>query len=95
MRISFLTGTPSRLSELVTSANSVCERCDDGAVADVEIEQTGEPAAWLDSVTLEGSDTPVRVVFDSRDGNRVFVRQADPVDGDPPRVPCTGAMRSW
>ena len=42
---------------------------------------------WLDRVTLEGAEEPVRVVFDSREGHQVFVRQVDPVDGDPPRIP--------
>lgn len=47
-----------------------------------------QPAVfWLDSVTLEGVEGPVRVVLDSREGNQVIVRQADPLDGDPPRVP--------
>jgi hypothetical protein len=47
-----------------------------------------QPVGWLSEVVLEGSDQPVRVVLDSREGNRVFVRQADPEDGDdPPRVP--------
>lgn len=42
---------------------------------------------WLDRVTLEGGERPVRVVFDGREGHQVFVRQADPADGDPPRIP--------
>jgi signal peptidase I len=47
-----------------------------------------QPVGWLSEVVLEGSDQPVRVVLDGREGNRVFVRQADPEDGDdPPRVP--------
>jgi DNA-binding transcriptional ArsR family regulator len=56
-------------------------------VTDAASDDRGEPVGWLDSVTLQGSDTPVRAVLDGRDGNRVFVRQADPSDGDPPRVP--------
>lgn len=36
---------------------------------------------------LEGADAPVAVVLDGRDGNQVFVRQADPADGAPPRIP--------
>jgi hypothetical protein len=47
-----------------------------------------QPVGWLSEVVLEGFDQPVRVVLDGREGNRVFVRQADPEDGDdPPRVP--------
>ncbi|MGB9137579.1 MAG: hypothetical protein WCB73_10215 [Pseudonocardiaceae bacterium] len=56
-------------------------------MTDAASDDRGEPVGWLDSVTLQGSDTPVRAVLDGRDGNRVFVRQADPSDGDPPRVP--------
>lgn len=46
-----------------------------------------EPAYWLGDVTLKGADAPVAVVLDGREGNQVFVRQADPVDGEPPRIP--------
>jgi len=52
-----------------------------------EPELRSEPTGWLDTVTLEGADQPVRVVLDERDGHRVFLRQADPSDGDSPRVP--------
>ncbi|WP_345384856.1 hypothetical protein [Pseudonocardia yuanmonensis] len=38
-------------------------------------------------MTLEGADAPVAVVLDGREGNQVFVRQADPADGEPPRIP--------
>lgn len=46
-----------------------------------------EPIYWLGNVTLEGADTPVAVVLDGREDNQVFVRQADPADGEPPRIP--------
>jgi hypothetical protein len=37
-----------------------------------------QPVGWLSEVVLEGSDQPVRVVLDGREGNRVFVRQQIP-----------------
>lgn len=46
-----------------------------------------EPRAWLETVTLEGSDEPVRVTLEERDGNRVLLRQIDPGEPVPPRVP--------
>lgn len=52
-----------------------------------------EPAYWLGNVTLEGADAPVAVVLDGRDGNQVFVRQADPTDGEPPRIPIYNGER--
>lgn len=47
----------------------------------------GEPTAWLSDVTLKGAGAPVRVVFVRREGRKVIVRQVDPGDDDPPRVP--------
>ncbi|MGX5653673.1 hypothetical protein ACWKWC_02755 [Geodermatophilus nigrescens] len=47
----------------------------------------GAPVKWLETVTLEGATEPVRVVLDGREGHQVFVRQADPSDGNPPRIP--------
>jgi hypothetical protein len=47
----------------------------------------GEPTAWLSDVTLEGASVPVRVMFVRREGRNVIVRQIDPRDGAPPRVP--------
>ncbi len=49
---------------------------------------TDEPGwpRFLAYVQLEGSDKPVRVVLDGREGNQVFLRQADPADGDPSAV---------
>jgi hypothetical protein len=62
---------------------------DDGAVTQAEPEQPEVPG-WprqLASVRLETTGEWVRVVFDGRDGNRLFVRQADPGDGEPAPVP--------
>lgn len=47
----------------------------------------GTPAGWLSDVTLEGADSAVRVVFMRREGSRVVVRQVDPCDPDPERIP--------
>lgn len=44
-------------------------------------------AAWLESVRLKGSDKDVRVVFVERLGTTVVVRQVDPGEPDPPRIP--------
>ncbi len=45
------------------------------------------PVGWLGKVKIEGSDEPKNVVLEEREGNRVFVREADPADGEPPRIP--------
>jgi hypothetical protein len=42
---------------------------------------------WLSDVTLSGSDEPIRVVLLRREGNRVIVRQVDPCDPEPDRIP--------
>lgn len=47
----------------------------------------GEPVGWLGTVRLEGSDDDVAVVLDGREGNKVFVRQVDPSEDEPARVP--------
>jgi hypothetical protein len=47
----------------------------------------GEPTAWLSDVTLKGASASVRVIFVRREGHNVIVRQTDPGDGAPPRVP--------
>jgi hypothetical protein len=47
----------------------------------------GEPTAWLSDVTLKGASAPVRVIFVRREGRNVIVRQIDPGDDAPPRVP--------
>lgn len=47
----------------------------------------GESTAWIETVTLSGSNEPVRVVFDGRAGTTVFVRQVDPGEPVPERVP--------
>jgi hypothetical protein len=47
----------------------------------------GEPTAWLSEVALKGASAPVRVIFVRREGHNVIVRQIDPGDGTPPRVP--------
>jgi hypothetical protein len=46
-----------------------------------------EPVGWLETVTLEGSDEPVKVVLEERQGNVVFLRQVDPCDPPPARTP--------
>jgi len=45
------------------------------------------PVGWLSDVTLAGADRPVRVMLMRREGNRVIVRQVDPCDPEPERVP--------
>lgn len=52
------------------------------------VKQPEEPG-WprqLTAVRRGAADEYVRVVFDGRDGNRLFVRQADPSDGEPAPV---------
>lgn len=46
-----------------------------------------DPKGWLETVTLLGSDIPVRVRLEEREGKRVFLRQVDPNEENPPRVP--------
>jgi hypothetical protein len=46
-----------------------------------------DPEGWLETVTLAGSDEPVRVRLEERQGNRVLLRQVDPGEPLPPRVP--------
>lgn len=46
-----------------------------------------EPVGWLETVTLEGSDEPVRVVLEERRGNELILRQLDPGEPLPSRVP--------
>jgi len=46
-----------------------------------------EPTGWLETVTLEGSDEPVRVLLEERQGDLVLLRQVDPCDPEPPRTP--------
>lgn len=36
---------------------------------------------------VEGVEEPVSVVLDGREGNLLFLRQADPADGEPPPIP--------
>lgn len=50
-------------------------------------EDDERPTGWLESVTLAGSDTPVRVTVEERGGNRVLLRQVDPGEPEPERVP--------
>ena len=38
--------------------------------------------AWVATFVPEGSTEHIPVVFDGREGNTVFVRQADPCDGE-------------
>lgn len=45
------------------------------------------PIRWLGSVQIAGSDEFVPVLEDGREGSKVFVRLADPADGEPTRVP--------
>lgn len=42
---------------------------------------------WLGTVTLGGSDDSVPVTLLKREGTRVVVRQVDPCDPDPERIP--------
>lgn len=46
-----------------------------------------EPVGWLETVTLEGSDEPVRVVLEERRGNELILRQLDPGEPLPSRIP--------
>lgn len=46
-----------------------------------------EPIGWLESVVLEGSEEPVRVTIEDREGSRLILRQIDPAEPEPPRVP--------
>jgi len=46
-----------------------------------------EPVCWLDNVTLAGSDEPVKVVLEERRGNELILRQVDPGEPTPPRIP--------
>jgi hypothetical protein len=45
------------------------------------------PTGWLDRVQLPGSDEYVRVRLEQRDGDRLLLRQVDPGDPEPERVP--------
>ena len=47
----------------------------------------GEPSVWLSDVMLKGASALIRVIFVRREGRNVIVRQVDPGDEDPPRVP--------
>ncbi|MCE0485449.1 hypothetical protein [Ornithinimicrobium sediminis] len=46
-----------------------------------------EPDGWLDNVALLGSDEPVKVVLEERRGNELILRQVDPGEPTPPRIP--------
>lgn len=46
-----------------------------------------EPVGFLETVIMEGATEPVRVRFFERDGTRVLVRQVDPGEPEPERVP--------
>jgi hypothetical protein len=46
-----------------------------------------EPTVWLATVQLEGSDNMVPVVLFERDGSTVYVRQVDPGEPQPARIP--------
>lgn len=46
-----------------------------------------EPVAWLESVVLTEGAEPVRVTLEDRQGSRVLVRQLDPGEPEPSRVP--------
>ena len=49
--------------------------------------ERSDPSGWLQDVVPAGSDEPVRVVFVRRDDQKVYVRQVDPCEPDPPRIP--------
>lgn len=46
-----------------------------------------DPVGWLESVTLEGSDEPVRVVLEEHRGKELILRQLDPGEPAPARIP--------
>jgi len=46
-----------------------------------------EPIVWMETVTLPESDVPVLVVLEERQGNQVLVRQVDPGEPKPARIP--------
>lgn len=52
-----------------------------------EPSEPATPVAWISDVTLEGSTEPVRVTLLRREGPRLILRQVDPCDAEPERVP--------
>ncbi len=46
----------------------------------------GTESVWVETATLSGSQTPVRVVLNGREGGQVFVRQLDLAEPEPERV---------
>jgi hypothetical protein len=46
-----------------------------------------QPVGWLSDVRLAGSDEPVKVVLEERRGTQLILRQTDPSEPDPPRIP--------
>lgn len=60
-----------------------------GLVDGKESQQSDAPApvAWISDVTLEGATESVRVTLLRREGHRVILRQIDPCDPEPERVP--------
>ena len=46
-----------------------------------------DPLGWLETVTLEGSDEPVRVALEERQGVDLILRQVDPEEPLPPCIP--------
>jgi hypothetical protein len=51
-----------------------------------DVDDSG-PLAYLSDVTLKGQDTPVRVTLVERIGSRVLLRQVDPGEPEPDRIP--------
>lgn len=45
-----------------------------------------DPVGWLETVTLEGSNEPVRVVPEERRGNGLILRQLNPGEPLPSRI---------
>jgi len=45
------------------------------------------PKGWLETVTLAGATEPVLVTLEERPGHRVPLRQVDPREPTPSRVP--------
>lgn len=51
------------------------------------VTENATPKYWLESVTILGSEAPVRVVEEDRNGSYIVLRQVDPCEPSPNRVP--------
>lgn len=59
-------------------------------MAEVQMDTGGddrEPVGYIGTVRRENWDEPERAIFHSRDGNKLYVRGADPCDPDSGRIP--------